>query len=232
MSRTLNTSQFRDFETIYNYLHIESVVPDKADAIIVGGSGPRGDMAERAAQLYLGGVAPWIVMSGFSNPNHGVVEAEFMANRAIELGVPRRAIFREGRATNTGLNIKLSASLLKDRGIPCKRIVLVHKPYMTRRFLATAERQWPEPRPKFFITSMGYGFKEYLGLEKQRGLVDDTLAHILSDYVAIKDYPGKGFMIPQPSSTYSESAFNRLVSNGYSTYTPNPKLSTDCFSKL
>ena len=125
-------------------------MPEAADAIVVGGSGTRTDMAMRAAELYHQGIAPIIVFSGFAHPEFGTNESELLKSYAIEHGVPEKAIITESLAMNTGLNVVLSAQKLKEAGIALKRVILVHKPFMTRRFLATAEAQWPKPQPEFF----------------------------------------------------------------------------------
>lgn len=50
---------------IYDYLCVETPLPERADAIVVGGSYSWTDMADRAAQLYLRG-APLLIVSGFA----------------------------------------------------------------------------------------------------------------------------------------------------------------------
>lgn len=141
----LTAEQRRDFATVYEYLRMESGLPKSADAIVVGGAGTRTDMADRAAEIYLKGVAPLIVFSGFAHPDFGVNEAKLLKSKATDLSVPEGAIITETQATNTGLNIVLSAKKLNQQGANSRKIVLVHRPFMTRRFLATAETQWPRP---------------------------------------------------------------------------------------
>lgn len=45
----LSQADFDDLQIIWDYLRIEDELPERADAIVVGGSGSRTDMAERAA---------------------------------------------------------------------------------------------------------------------------------------------------------------------------------------
>ena len=225
----LTDDNTRDFAKIYDYLRLESTLPDAADAIVVGGSGTRTDMADRAAELYKLGIAPYIIFSGFAHPNYGVNEAELLKTRAIELNVPESAIATESSATNTGLNIILSAKRLRTMGINAKRIILVHKPYMARRFLATAEVQWPDPRPEFFVTSVNCTFSGYLELEKARGSGDRFLSGLLKDYRAIKQHPVLGFASPQPVDRAVEVAYKRLLAAGFRPAVPDDSLSTDNF---
>lgn len=97
---------------------------------------------------------------------------------------------------------------------------------MTRRFLATAQAQWPKPQPTFFVTSIDTDFKQYQKIEESRGLANRTLVRILSDYVSIKDYPKLGFSSVQPADTVAEAAFMRLINQGFKIDQPNSALST------
>lgn len=58
-------------------------------------------------------------------------EARMLADHCIELGVPSDQLVLDEDAQNTGQNITHSA-LLVGR---VDSAVLIHKPYMTRRFL-------------------------------------------------------------------------------------------------
>jgi len=124
------------------------------------------DSAERAAELYHAGVSPWIVVSGFANPYHRATETEatLLGRQLQRLAVPNSAILFEHQAAHTGENITRSARLLAEMMIQSKDIILVHKPYMTRRFLATAEAQWPYPRPRLYVTSQPTTLEAYYRL--------------------------------------------------------------------
>lgn len=185
-------------------------MPDKADAIIVGGSKTRDDMAIHAAELFHQGLAPNIVVSGYTHPTTGINEAATLRDALLSRGVPDNVILVEPNASNTGENILFSAKLLLDQGIVPKIIILSHKPYMTRRFSATAEAQWPAPQPRFYATSINVSFQEYIAIEEKRGLANDTLRLILNDYRSIIEYPKKGFQTKQPLSAEAQKAFQIL----------------------
>lgn len=140
-------------QTVWDYLVIDDEMPEKADAVVVGGSGFLTDGALRAAELYHRGVAPIVVVSGYMSPIFSGIttEADLLAGVLVERGVPSEAILRDHEATNTGENIINSADLLKHAGVNARKIVLVHKPFMTRRFLATALAQWPQSQPKLCV---------------------------------------------------------------------------------
>lgn len=84
-----------------------------ADAIVVlgGGVGPDGALplvararVERAVELFRGGIAPRMVLSGLCGlmqPEPSVSEAAAMAAYAAELGVPREALLLEAESRDT-----------------------------------------------------------------------------------------------------------------------------------
>jgi len=213
----LTKENWQDLQTIWDYMLIESPLPKHADAIVCGGSGMMTDMAGRATELYHQGIAPLIIVSGYANSHTDNVtsEAELMAKTATELGVPKNAIILDQNASNTGENIINSAKILNERKTPPQNVILVHKPFMTRRFLATALAQWPNPQPKFYITSAKTTLRNYYNLFKK--INDDSnlmIDLILKDYAHLKEYPELGWSTPQPLSPTAESAYSRLIATG------------------
>jgi len=221
--------QRQNFEAIYNYLWVESLLPSTADVIVVGGSGTRTDMADRAVELYHQGIAPIIVFSGFAHPKFGINEADMLADYANAHGVPENAIIREPRATNTGLNIRLTQVALRERSLDIERVILVHKPYMTRRFLATAQAQWSGPLPEFYVTSVNDSFEEYFAREDQMGLAETMLRSMLKDYAVMKTHPTLGYQTPQPIDKKAEASYLQLIEDGFSVQLINDDLATANF---
>ena len=90
------------------------------------------------------GLAPRVLFSGgrgnfteaWEEP-----EAVLFARRAEELGVEKDAILIETTSSNTGENIKNSHGLLTEKGFLPRKIILVQKPFMERRF-AVLEMIW------------------------------------------------------------------------------------------
>ncbi|KAK3105366.1 hypothetical protein FSP39_023529, partial [Pinctada imbricata] len=101
-----------------------------------------------AAGLWLAGWADILAFSGCSgNLTSGkwqVSEAEVFREIAISLGVPPMKILIETRSKNTGENIRYTHRMLNSKGMLPKKIILVQKPHMGRRTLATFMKQWPE----------------------------------------------------------------------------------------
>ncbi len=117
-------------------------VVERADAIVVLGAPVRSDgtltdvVEERVragVTLWRRGVAPLLCMTGGRGP--GIVaevsEAEAMARRARELGVPEAAIVLEAASRNTSTNAK-NIKVLLD-GSRAGRVVVVTQPFHSRR---------------------------------------------------------------------------------------------------
>lgn len=95
-----------------------------ADALVVLGcrvrhpAEPAGALdrrVSRAAEAYLDGVAPLVVVTG-GRVWDGVREADAMLARLVARGVPRAAIAAECEARSTRENARLTARLLRARG--------------------------------------------------------------------------------------------------------------------
>ena len=219
MTMNITNHDWELLQAIWDYLLVEDELPAKADAIVVGGAALVTDMAQRAAEIYGDGVANKIVVSGFTAPSAKMNESEAMLLKKVLLanGVAPEDVLVDERASNTGANIINSAELIHQAGIEVHTVILVHKPFMTRRFLATAEVAWPEPRPQFFVTSTAMSMKDYYRLHHQ-AYPDDPLRMIrsmLGDYERIKVYPAKGFLVQQPASLEADVAWDELMKRGF-----------------
>lgn len=175
-------------------------------------------VAERGADLWLQGFAPWIVFSGglgaitrrlWSEP-----EADQFARIAITRGVPADRILIENASTNTGENVRLSRALIADRGLDPPSFIVVQKPYMERRSYATFRRVWPE-KP-VVVTSPRVSFDDYLARYANAALSkDDVISIMVGDLQRIRVYPEKGFQIAQMIPDDVWAAYEELVRLGY-----------------
>lgn len=206
-------------ETVYNY-HKMNMPIHHADAIFCLCSLDT-RVASRAAQLYLDGLAPYLIYSGnsgkltagrFSKP-----EADVFADIARSMGVPDEKIIVEPRATNTGENVRFTYDLLQERGLNPKSFILVQKPYMERRTYATFKKQWPDQKTTFTVTSPQLQFSEYPDVDNPRDLVVNIM---VGDLVRIHEYPAKGFQVEQDIPDEVWLAKNKLVAAGYDKHLP------------
>lgn len=196
--------------------HVMHQPLEKADCLLVLGSR---DLlpAHRACDLFFEGYAPLIMFSG----NQGIEkffeksEAETFAEVAYARGIPKESVLLEIRSSNTGENIRFSKELMEARGIPHGKIIVIQKPYMERRTFATFKKVWPEP--EIFVTSPQVSYESYT----EHNPYDDKeriIQRMVGDLQRIKEYPAKGFQIPQEIPDAVWRAYEELVALGYTDY--------------
>ena len=199
-------------QILWDYMHMGHVLQPSDVILVLGSNDLR--VAEHGADLYLRGLAPWIVFSGnVGRLTAGVFqhsEAESFAGIAKAKGVPAAAILMEPRSTNTGENIAFSRELLAARGIDPERLIVVQKPYMERRAYATFMNFWPGKDIR--ISSPPIAFADYPNATLAKELIINVL---VGDVQRIRVYPGKGFQIAQPMPDEVWAAWNELVNRGY-----------------
>jgi uncharacterized SAM-binding protein YcdF (DUF218 family) len=202
--------------TIWNYHRLGHDV-SHADAILVLCSHDT-RVADRAADLFLEGRAPWLIFSGglgsITSRLWQEPEAERFAARAIARGVPADRILLENRSTNTGENIQFTQELLDARGLSFDRFIVVQKPYMERRSYATFKKRWPGK--EIAVTSPQVSMDEYLASYSNAALsADDVISIMVGDLERIREYPRRGFQIDQEIPAEVWDAFRALVEAGY-----------------
>lgn len=217
----LPVSTQRAVEAVWSYSQVNHALPAKASAIMaLGSNDPR--VAERAADLFLEGRAPLLLFTGGEGAltkglYGGLSEAAYFAQIAAARGVPPGAILVEGASTNTGENIRFSRALLEARGVPLDSLILVQKPFMERRTLATFLAQWgAPPLPAFFVTSPQIPLREYAleGAPQRLGL-RDVIEVMAGDLQRIAVYPKRGFQAFQEIPVDVWAALKLLVREGY-----------------
>jgi uncharacterized SAM-binding protein YcdF (DUF218 family) len=197
---------------LWNY-HQMNLPLSKSDCILALGSHDL-RVAERAAELFLQGFAPLLIMSGglgnFTQEIWTEKEADKFAAIAIEKGVPADAILIENNSTNTGENILFTQKLLQQKGLDLESFIVVQKPYMERRSYATFKKHWPDK--KLTVTSPQISFEEYPTAEIP---LERVINIMVGDLQRIKLYPEKGFQIFQEIPPEIWSASERLIQLGF-----------------
>ena len=181
-------------QRLWDYHHMNHTLA-KSDCILALGSHDL-RVAHRAAELYLEGWAPLVIMSGglgnFTQEMWTETEADQFAAIAIQKGVPADAVLIENMSTNTGENILFTARLLKEKELEPNNFIVVQKPYMERRSYATFKKHWPDKN--VLVTSPQLSFDEYATDE----IPLERVIHIMTgDLQRIKYYSAKGFQIYQ-----------------------------------
>jgi uncharacterized SAM-binding protein YcdF (DUF218 family) len=203
-------------ELVWDYHHMQHALAP-ADAILVLCSHDTA-VARRGAELYLDRWAPLLIFSGglgaITRTLWTTPEADRFAAIAIEMGVPPDRILIENRSTNTGENVAFTRRLLAERRVDPRSLILVQKPYMERRSFATFRKVWPEM--PVIVTSPQVSFDDYLSRYTNEALsVDEVISIMVGDLQRVRDYPGKGFQIPQEIPAEVWRAFEELVAAGY-----------------
>lgn len=203
-------------EIIWNYLLVKQR-PEKSDLIFVLCSIDL-RVAEYAVALYKDKLAPKILFSGGRAHKKDLLatkwnksEAEKFAEYAIRKGLDNKDIFIEPKATNTGENIKLSYSLLKRRKIKTGKIILVQKPYMTRRTMSAFLKQWPDKETKFFVTCQNVSFNDYCKRQNK----DKIINIMIGDLQRVIIYPRIGYQTYQKVPEKVMDAYRRLIGLGF-----------------
>jgi len=217
-------STVRDLALVLWNYHGMGQAPSKADTIVVLCShDPL--VAERGADLWLGGFAPEIVFSG----GHGAItrtlwdepEAVVFGRIAEARGVPADRMLFETESTNTGENVLFTRRLLAARGMEPARVLLVQKPYMERRAFATFRKLWPEA--SVTVTSPQVSFDAYLERYVNQALTPaDVVSIMVGDLQRLRLYPERGFQIPQQIPDEVWAAFEALVAAGYDRHLAAP----------
>lgn len=207
---------YENLAVIWDYMHL-NMQPCKADCI-VGFGNYNDQIAQRAAELYHQGYSDTILFTGGLGRNTdtlwAVSEAEHFAETAMAAGVPERAILLETRSTNTAENIRFTRALLAERGIPVRRILGVHQPFMERRIFAALGVHWPEVEA--VITSPQVSIEEYLAHSVRQGVPEQAAIDVIvGDFQRIEVYAKRGYQLPQEIPPEAMRAFHELVRLGY-----------------
>src|SRR4051794_5812419 len=203
-------------EIIWHYHRLNHSL-DKSDAILVLCSHDT-SVAERGAQLALEGWAPLLIFSGglgtITRQMWTEPEADQFAAIARRMGVADDRILIENRSTNTGENITCTRALLAERGLDRQTFIVVQKPYMERRSFATFRQRWPDKT--VLVTSPQVSFDDYLANYSNASLpADDVISIMVGDLQRVREYPAKGFQIPQDIPDNVWAAYEELVRAGF-----------------
>lgn len=201
---------YQHIETLWDYMQLKHQLKP-ADCLLVMCSNDL-RVAEHAAKLYQQKLAPLIVFSGgkgrFTDGLFDKSEAETFAEIAQAAGVPGDAILLETQSTNSGENIRFTHQLLENSGILCDSVILVQKPFMERRAIATFEKQWQSPYSQLQVSSTAHPFFEYINEDMPLMMVLEAL---MEDYSRVKTYPEKGFQTKQVIPENVESSYQALL---------------------
>lgn len=206
---------FGHAQTIFDFHQLKHRYMPSDVMLVLGTNDIR--VAHFAADLYHRKFAPTIVASGGIAHQNDLLatgwdraEAEIFADILAGSGVPRNSMLLETKATNTGENIAFCRRTLGAAGLHPKSILIVVKPFMQRRALATHAVEWPEipaAAASWETTFEGYCTPE-LPPEKVANI-------IMGDLQRIWIYARLGFSAPQRIPVEVKRAYDRMVELGF-----------------
>ncbi|ANP64391.1 MULTISPECIES: YdcF family protein [Vibrio] len=201
---------YRHIETLWDYMQLKHELKPADCLFVMCSNDVR--VAEHAAKLYHQKLAPLIVFSGgegrFTDGLFEKSEAETFAEIAKLSGVPSKAILLETKSTNSGENVRFTEQRLKEEGKQCSSFILVQKPFMERRAIATFEKQWQSPYTQLQVSSAALPFFEYINEDMPLMMVLEAL---MEDFSRVKSYPEKGFQTEQNIPQQVESSYQVLL---------------------
>lgn len=199
-------------QILWDYLHMNHQLA-KSDCILALGSYDL-RIADRAAEIYLEGWAPLLIISGgLGNITKEIwteSEADQFARIAMKKGVPQDAILIENKSTNTGQNIIFTKQLLKEKELDPQSFIVVQQPYTERRAYATCLQHWPDKQ--LTVTSQQIAFEKYA---TKKIPLERVISFMVGEVQRIKVYPEKGLQAYQEISDDAWNAYTRLIQLGF-----------------
>jgi uncharacterized SAM-binding protein YcdF (DUF218 family) len=199
-------------QILWNYLKLGQPLQKAGCLLVMGSHDLR--VAEYGAKLFLEGWAPLMVCSGglgnFTKEVWDEAEAVKFGRVAEKIGVPREKILIESQSTNTGENVLFTREVLGKKSIHPDSMLLVHKPYMERRALATFQALWPDMPVR--VSSPNLSLLDYPNRDIP---MEDLLNIMVGDFQRIMVYPQKGFQVVQPVPDQVMDAYLYLLGEGF-----------------
>ncbi len=197
---------------LWDYQRLDHELRPVELAVVLGSHDLR--VADRAAEIYAAGLAPLLIFSGGAAPAtrrfYAGSEAGEFAARCRDLGVPESAMRLEEGSHNTAENLRFSRALFAAEGLHPPAVILVQKPYMERRSLATAMIEWPDT--EVLCTSPRIAYEQYPTAVVQKEHFINTM---VGDLQRLLVYPKMGFMAEQAVPAEVLDAYQGLVACGF-----------------
>lgn len=198
---------------LWEYLRLGAALERREAIVVFGGHDLR--VADWAAQVWLDGWAPKLVLSGglgyYTSKIWHEPEAHKFRRVAVERGVDPNAILMEDQSRNSGENVIRTREMLDIHGISLRSAICVQKPYLERRVLLTLRKQWPDC--DFLLTSPPIQYEHY----PHPGVIetDKLINELVGQVDRVEKYPALGFTERDELPERVLQAKSRLVELGY-----------------
>jgi uncharacterized SAM-binding protein YcdF (DUF218 family) len=140
--------------------------------------------------LWQRGMFERLLVSGGPTAGQARPEADVIAERLVELGMPRSSLILECEATNTGENVILGRLAVAEHMdlAQIDSVLVIGKVCAMRRYLMTLARHWPE------VTVSACAIN-YFGLPAERWHEHDEFrARVLAEFHKIPHYLQQDFL--------------------------------------
>lgn len=140
--------------------------------------------------LWQAGMFGKLLVSGGATAGNSQPEAEVIAERLVQLGVPESILILETEATNTGENVILGRRRVAELMDPeqVDSVLVIGKVCALRRYLMTLARHWPG-------VSVSACAVNYFGLPVERWHEHEEFrARVLTEYSKIPGYLARDFL--------------------------------------
>jgi uncharacterized SAM-binding protein YcdF (DUF218 family) len=205
-------------QVVWDFMRYEQ--PLEPANIILGLGYADRHIADHCVSLYRAGFAPRILFSGDRDETGSYTlpysQAEMLAERALQLGVPETDLLLELHARNTGENIRFSYELLEQKGLLPQKVILVHEPYMLRRDFLTFEKQWPGKKPNLMCSAVDITMMDYA--EQSFETFSDMVHVMVGDLQRIQQYPKQHYEAEDIVPPHVLDAYKTLVTRGYTNH--------------
>jgi len=179
-----------DLAAVADYV-MPQTAEDKADlGLLFGTRHGVEEFCDAAFALWQRGMFPKLLISGGATAGQPEPEADIIAGRLLEMGMPAEALILERAATNTGENVIFSRRLAKEAvgTDSIESLLVIGKVCSMRRYLMTLERHWPQPRR--FACAVNY-----FGVERDRWHEHEEFRRrVLAEFTKIPAYLKQGFL--------------------------------------
>lgn len=130
--------------------YVMPVLPARPSALgfVFGTRHGVAEFCRETCALWQAGMFKHLLVSGGATAGNPRAEAEVIAERLVELGLPASILILETAAANTGENVVFGrARVAETLGLDqVDSLLVIGKVCAMRRYLMTLARHWPEPR--------------------------------------------------------------------------------------
>ncbi len=148
------------------------------------------EFCQETYALWQAGMFGKLLVSGGATAGHPRAEADVIAERLVELGLPASILILETEATNTGENVILGRRRVAETMDlnQVDSVLVIGKVCAMRRYLMTLARHWPE-------VSVSACAVNYFGLPVERWHEDEEFRRrVLAEFGKIPSYLERGFL--------------------------------------